>query len=215
MRMLLSLGLVSVALVAPGLAQAQTVTVEATADEAVPPPPATQAPAPQPAPQPYVAVQPQPQPYGQPYPGPVYAQQPQPAPQPQTRERPIWGLIISGAVVLGVSWLVHAALISPLAGWSASADLQPEWEAFRITGVIPVVGPWIQMGVKPGSLSNDSWAGYLAVNGLLQAGGLTMLILGIALRETETYYARDGEPSFAILPSFGQDGVGLTAVGQF
>ena len=52
-----------------------------------------------------------PQPYPtQTVPGPM-PPQPAPQPQPQTRTRPVWGLVVSGAVMFGVSYLIHAALI--------------------------------------------------------------------------------------------------------
>lgn len=206
-----------VAALAPGFAHAQTVTVQT--DEVPPPPPAQPAqpqgqvqvqvgtPQPQPVPQPYVQPQPQPQPYYQPA--------PQPQREARTRTRPTLGLVIPGAIMFGVSWILHAALISPFGGYTGTG-FQPDWATFRWTGVIPVLGPWIQMAVKPGSLEQDSWAGYLAVNGLLQAAGVTMFILGFVFQETETYYVEvEGDTRFAVMPTVNQDFAGLTAVGEF
>lgn len=213
MRVLIS-SLALAAALAPGLAHAQTVTVQT--DDEVPPPPPAQGQAQvqvqvQPAPQP----QPQPQPYVQPQQQPTYYQ---PAPVPQreqrTRTRPTLGLVIPGAIMFGVSWILHAALISPFAGYNGI--FQPEWSTFRWTGVIPVVGPWVQMAVKPGSFDQDSWGGYLAVNGLLQAAGVTMFILGFVFQETETYYVEgEGDFRWAVMPTASPDGGGLSAVGQF
>lgn len=126
--------------------------------------------------------------YGQPVatqPAPGYAQ-----PAPRTEERVHVGLIVAGAVMFGVSWLLHALLISPLAGCSlsSSSGCSSTWEDFRWTGALPLVGPWIQLGIKPGGLGNDGWGPYLIIDGLLQAGGLTMLILGATITETVTVY---------------------------
>ncbi|MBX3272380.1 MAG: hypothetical protein KF729_19125 [Sandaracinaceae bacterium] len=169
----------------------------------------------------YIGPAPQQQPvygqpvYGQPtYGQPVYAQ-PQYAPQPRpmrTEQRAHVGLIVGGAVMLGVSWLVNAALISPFAGWSASSGYQPSWEAFRYAGLVPVAGPWIQLALKPNGLSDDGWGTYLVIDGLLQAAGLTMLILGATITETVTVYGdRRTGPSLSL-------GVGpgsLSATGTF
>lgn len=126
--------------------------------------------------------------YGQPVSAPTT-----PAPVPHTEERVHVGMIVSGSVMLGVSWLLHAAIVSPLAG-CCSAGSDDEWHTFRWLGVVPVLGPWLQMAVKPGGLRSDDWATYLAVDGILQAGGLTLIILGATLTETVTVYAdgRDG-----------------------
>ncbi len=151
--------------------------------------------------------------YVQPY-YPVAAPQPAPPPQPREESRPHLGLAISGGVMLGVSWLVHAALISPLAGCDLDS-CQDAWGDFRLVGTIPLAGPWIQLAVKPTS-DRDGWLPYLVIDGLLQIAGLTMLILGVSLRETVTVYS-EGPAGFelAVLPSAGPDGGGLGLVGRF
>jgi len=197
---LLALGLL---IVAPNASQAQQGTVY------VQPPPQQQ----------YQQAPPQ---YGQPqqqYVQPQYAQ-PQPqfvqAPgqvQPRTEQRSHVGMIVGGTVVLGVSWLLHGALISPLAGWSADRGYQLEWESFRYLGLVPVLGPWIQLAIKPSGLSDDSWGPYLVVNGILQAGGLALLIVGASVRETDTVYGsrENGGPYVAV----GATGNGLQLTGAF
>ncbi len=149
----------------------------------------------------YVGTQPQ-QPVYVPQPQPQYVQQPQYYAQPQptrTEQRAHVGLIVGGAVMLGVSWLVHGALISPFAGYSLDSGYQIAWEAFRYMGLVPLAGPWIQLAIKPSGLSDDGWGPYLIIDGLLQAAGLTMLILGATITETVTVYgdSRTG-PSLAL-----------------
>jgi len=152
-----------------------------------------------------VYAQPQ---YAQPqYAQPQYAQ---PPPQPRTETGHLTGLIVSGAVVFGVSWLTNI-LIGLGAGAGPSYDA---WDDFRWVGLVPVLGPWIQMGIKPTSLGADDWAYYLTIDGILQAAGATMLILGIAIPVERTVYAEDGERrgiDLAIAPS----PTGLNLLGRF
>lgn len=145
---------------------------------------------------------------------PVAPPAPTPPPQPREETRPHLGLAISGGVMLGVSWLVHAALVSPLAGCDFDS-CQDEWGEFRLWGVVPLVGPWVQLGTKPYS-ERDGWMPYLVIDGLLQVAGLTMLILGVSLRETVTVYAEGpGGFELGVVPYGGADGGGLAAVGRF
>ncbi len=168
-----------------------------------------------------VVVQPAPPQYGQPGQAqpaqpvqPQYAQpQYAPQPEPRTEERPRLGLIIGGSVTLGVSWLIHGGLISPFAGWSFDRGYQSDWEPIRYLGLVPVLGPWLQLGLKPTGFSNDGWGPYLIANGILQAGGLTLIILGATVQETVTLYGdSQGSGSFmAVAPSAG----GLQLYGAF
>ncbi len=139
-------------------------------------------------------------------------EQQQLAPEPEVETRARIGLVISGAVLFGVSWVVHAAIVSPLAG-----ILDEEvgvWDDFRYLGAIPLAGPWIQMAVKPTGAGEDGWVPYLIVDGILQVAGLTMLILGLTLRKEVGGYA-DAEPSFQVGPMLGEGAAGLSAFGRF
>ena len=155
--------------------------------------------------------QPQPQVYGQPQQQPVY-QQPQPQPREETSH--MVGLIVSGAVLLGASWITNM-IVSAFAGTVDTASSDPEdWDEFRYIGLIPVLGPWIQMAVKPTPFDHDDWAYFLMVDGILQAAGLTMLIIGAAVPVTRTVYAENGEREgidLAIAPSPG----GINLLGRF
>ncbi len=138
--------------------------------------------------------------------------QPPPAGQPHTVSRPNLGLIISGAVLLGAGWIGNI-IPGLFAGIGSSSS---DWNAFRGTSVIPVLGPWIQLAVKPTSFRNDDWGGWLIVDGALQAAGLALLIIGLATPRTETVYA-DRESGFelAVVPTVGSSQWGLAAVGRF
>lgn len=142
--------------------------------------PATQ-PATQPVPQPGAPV------YAQPYqqPQPAYApQQQQPlqgrrlrvpyiegAPMPPGGvliERRRTGLIVSGAVMFGVPWIT--TILTGVAFDEGAVG-------------VPVIGPLLYLGI--GSRAADTM---LVVDSLLQAGGLTMFILGMVVKRRYVEY---------------------------
>jgi hypothetical protein len=127
-------------------------------------------------------------------------------------------LIVSGAVLAPLSFVVNG-VVGLFGGYyvggffsSRPSGYEPGWEAFHGVGWIPVLGPWIQMGLKPGGLANDGWALFLSLDGLVQAAGWTLLIVGLTMDS-------GGEPiespDFAVLPSVSPNSAGLTAVGRF
>ena len=197
----------SLALLAwPAALQAQSATVQVQA-----PPPAYQAQAPAPA-QPAVVAP------AQPAAGAGFVQAPPPGqgPLPQTEERVHVGMIVGGAVALGVTWLIHAVVISPFAGVNVcfgGCGASPSWESFRLLGLVPLLGPWMQLAAKPTDFSTDGWAPYLIVDGVLQAGSLALLIVGATVRETVTVYGdrEGGGPYLALGASPG----GLQLSGSF
>jgi hypothetical protein len=150
------------------------------------------------------------------YPQPYYAPQPQQPAQPRTVERTNWGLLIAGIAMLAASYAANV-LISMFAGLelfgSSDASL---WDGFRYSSLIPIVGPWIQIGVKPTSFDNDNWGIWLIIDGILQAGGLSMLIIGLITPQRETVYS-DRESGFelAVLPQIGPGFTGLSLAGRF
>lgn len=166
---------------------------------------------------------PQPQPYYAPQPQPVYAQPAYPPPaqparpaQPRTVTRPNLGLIVSGAVLLGVGWVANIISGLPAGDDPFDSGSEPEWDAFRLTSIIPVAGPWIQLGVKPTTFAQDYWAPWLIIDGLLQLAGVTMLIVGIATPRTQTTVAaNEGGLQMALVPRVGPDQAGAALVGTF
>lgn len=169
---------------------------------------------PQPQPQPQV-VYVQPQPYGAQG---VMVAQPvaQPMGTPREVSRPNLGLIISGAVMLGVGWLVNILISLPAGDDPFSSASTEAWDAFRFSSFVPIAGPWIQLGVKPTGFTDDYWSVWLLIDGLLQGAGTIMLIAGLASPSVETVYA-DAETGFelAIAPSIGPSHTGLTLSGRF
>lgn len=163
----------------------------------------------------------QPQPYAQPQYQPAYAATPQygarPTGTPHEVTRPNMGLIISGAVILGVSWISNI-VVSMFAGLDpfGSSSSASDWDAFRLSSLIPVAGPWIELAAKPTSFDNDGWAEWLILDGLLQLTGATLLIIGAVTPHTETVYSdRGSDFQLAVVPRVGGNQWGLAAVGTF
>lgn len=186
----------------------------------------------QPAPQgqPYPGQPaPQGQPYypqpGQPYdpnqPPPAYPPPTYAAPMPPQRVpiryelRPRYGLIAGGASMLGAMYLITA--IAGLATVAAS-DIAREvgcdggagcptaaWPLF-----VPVAGPFIQMGYLSGAGANTARV-LLAFDGMVQLGGLAMIIAGSLARKKVPVYAQ----RFQLLPMASAGGGGLLAQARF
>lgn len=142
--------------------------------------------------------------------------------EPHGRET---GLLISGAVILGVGWIT-AALIglfggyedrSCLSGWGCTppppggTSWRPAWDNFRATSLLPLVGPWIQLAVKPEG--DDMWPVWLIANGVIQATGAVLLAVGIALFDGSG--DREEGTTALVLPDVGMDRAGVTLLGTF
>jgi hypothetical protein len=122
---------------------------------------------------------------------------------------PRYGLIIGGSIMLGVSWLITAGTGAALsAGCDISYGVCPYtyWPTY-----IPVLGPFIQMAYVPsGDFSGAARFG-LAFDGLVQVGGLAMIIVGATVRKKVPVYAQ----SFKVGPMLASGGSGLAISGTF
>jgi len=126
------------------------------------------------------------------------------------------GLIISGAVILGVMWIGNF-IVGSAASLDGRLDTDPAWDTFRGVSFIPVIGPLVQLAVKPTGFEEDHWATWLLIDEALQLTGLTLLILGIVLPSGD-----DGDMArvsdgleLAVLPSLSSGQGGLTLIGRF
>jgi len=88
------------------------------------------------------------------------------------------GLVIGGAVTFGAVWLVTVLIGSVIVSVdeginSGTSEYTPLF--------VPVVGPFITMGT-----ANIGSAAYapLIINGVAQAGGVAMLVAGLAAKKT-------------------------------
>lgn len=116
------------------------------------------------------------------------------------------GLVVGGAVTFGVLYLLSAlvgAAISDtnkITGGSDSGDFL----------YVPVAGPFLQMTRTESSTGNV----FLAIDGIAQAAGATMLIVG--LTSPKTVLVRNDLGEVRVLPMrMGQNGGGLGLVGTF
>lgn len=172
----------------------------------------------QPYQQPYGYPQQQPPPgYGQPYaqPQPYYQPQPVAPAQPRYVERSesIPGLLVSGVIILPVSWvLTWTVATATLDGTGRDID-------YWLWSWVPLVGPWFMLGQGDdgGRGLNEAEVGGALLAGIAQATGLILIILGAAIRRTvrvATYALGDDERapelSFSAAPVDGGGVLGLT-----
>lgn len=202
------------ALAASIAAASATAAAQATQAQAQPQVVVTQ---PQPATVQYVQ-QPQPQVVQVYQPGqPMLVAQPVQRQQIGETTRANFGLIIPGAVLWGVGWVANFIVGLP-AGDDPfrSGGASEAWTAFRLASLIPLAGPWVQLGVQPTRFEQDSWGMWLIIDGLLQLAGATMLFIGIATPQTVPVYADlGGGVELAVMPMAAPDRAGLSLVGRF
>lgn len=145
--------------------------------------------------------------------------------EPPAREhhsRPT-GLMIGGIAMFAGGWIA-GLLIGVFGGyhdrscidlWGGGCSLppgtswDPAWDNFRASSLVPLIGPWIQLAVKPPS--DDGWPEWLVADGLLQAAGFAMMIAGIVIFDE----AGEQGTSVTVVPSVAPGQAGLTAVGRF
>jgi hypothetical protein len=141
------------------------------------------------------------------YPTPTYA--PTYVPPPAMRaptviryeERPLYGLMIAGACVFGVPYLINAS-VAWIAGEGALA--------------IPIAGPLVEIGHCKQCTGSDAGGrtliAFLVFDALVQGSGAAMLLVGalthqrVAVRETAKLF---------MLPAPLPAGAGLAAFGRF
>jgi hypothetical protein len=121
---------------------------------------------------------------------------------PVTRIRK--GLVIGGAVTFGVVYLTTALI------GAAVSDLGAKSGKLLL---IPIAGPFATLST--GTTSGDF---FLVLNGIVQAGGVAMLIAGIAAPKTILIRNDLGKPKLELLPTpmtFGANSGGFGFVGKF
>jgi hypothetical protein len=111
------------------------------------------------------------------------------------------GLVIGGAVMFGTMYLLTAlgAAIASDAGSNSTAL----W--------VPAVGPFIQMGQS----SSATGAFLLALDGVVQVGGLAMFTIGLAAPRTEVVRNDVGSLTIKVSPIVAGDSRGMGLVGTF
>ncbi len=126
------------------------------------------------------------------------------------------GLTIPGIALLVVGWVTNVVggLLAGTNGIFFSRTRDFGWEPFAAASVVPVLGPWIQLALKPTGLEQDDWATWLVINGLVQAAALTTLILALVHAHSDEHAARDAVELF-VAPAFSPSHVGVTLTGRY
>jgi hypothetical protein len=144
----------------------------------------------------------------------------------QLRPRRHVGLQVSGATVLSVGYLLQTFATawagpspttcydtSPCGSFPVPFDPEPAWAPFVGVGMIPVAGPWVQLVLVQGLGHPDTrpaWTGWLIANGVMQAGGLALLLAGL-FAPTPV----DQNQAWLIVPSFDPSTAQMTFVGTW
>ena len=122
------------------------------------------------------------------------------------------GLVIGGAVTFGVSWLASAGYGSYLISQRESDYWERDDEEARPEMVlfVPLAGPWIALG----TVEHDRReAAVFVAGGIVQAGGLAMLIAGVVAKQPVLVKNKHAE--VGIVPSVGPNGSGAMLHGSF
>jgi hypothetical protein len=125
--------------------------------------------------------------------------------------RPMYGLIIAGAVTFGAAYLMTAGItgyINAIDCSHASPCRTVYWPLY-----IPVAGPIVYMGVGDKTAAAIV-SPVLVISSLAQLGGLAMLVAGAIVRKKVPVYAEDA-PRLTVAPYFSPSGSGLQALGSF
>lgn len=219
-----SWGAGAVTLLITTLAQAQT----------APAPAPTPAPQAQPAPPPYHYPPPQPYPYPPPQPYPYaypYAPQQLPAEMPYDPEKPIppgykveervrKGAVISGAIILGVPYVI---------GLNSAAAAGFENKSYWL--IVPGIGPFLTLSTRDDSCDEDpnnsskeaaDCLGDVFINMLLVLDGLMQtaggVVLTVGLTAKKQWLVREQAPaaSWRLAPMrVGRQGQGFGVIGTF
>ncbi len=114
------------------------------------------------------------------------------------------GLVIAGASVFGGVWLLNV-LAASIAIDTSQGQAIPLF--------IPILGPFIAMGTFRSLQATDVF--FLALDGLVQAGGAAMLIAGIAVPRHQLVRDRYASLFLPMPMSFGRGSAGVGLGGTF
>ena len=128
-------------------------------------------------------------------------------------EGPIKGLVISGAIVFGIPYVLGLSIAS-----GADFDNQSAWLA------VPVLGPWITLGAREHDctvdpddstcdVDNAGMRTLYVLDGLIQATGAALFIAGMA--SSRKRLVRQDVAQITVTPAKIGSGYGLGAFGRF
>lgn len=117
------------------------------------------------------------------------------------------GLVVGGAVTFGVMYLLSVLVGAAISDTNRAFNNNKENGDFLY---VPVAGPFLQMTKTESSSGNVT----LAIDGIAQAAGATMLIVGIT--SPKTVLVRNDLGEVRVMPMrMGDKGGGLGLVGTF
>lgn len=85
--------------------------------------------------------------------------------------------LLAGGYVIEVFTTLFSGIVGAF-GTDGTTYTASDLDKYVTWGLIPVLGPWVQMGYAP-PFADGSLYAWLAFEGLLQAGGITMMVFGI------------------------------------
>lgn len=112
------------------------------------------------------------------------------------------GLVVGGAVTFGSVWLLNV-LVATIAIDTNQGQAIPLF--------VPILGPFIAMGTFQSLQATDVF--FLALDGLVQAGGVAMLVAGIAAPRHQLVRNRYASLLFPMPMSFGNGSAGISIGG--
>lgn len=140
----------------------------------------------------------------EPPPDPLPATAPMSQPEHKVVMKPITGLVIAGAIVFGVA---YTGAFTTTVALEADGDLVGY-------SLVPLAGPWIMLG----DYRTREYSAALAMNGVIQAGGAAMFIIGLTVKREHVvpvYSSRDGNVSMGMSPVALGSGSGIGLNGRF
>jgi hypothetical protein len=92
------------------------------------------------------------------------------------------GALIGGGAGIFAGGYVFEIFTTIFSGIVGAFSTGPDYTADQLStyinwGFVPVLGPWVQMGFVP-PFADGSLYAILAIEGLMQAGGITMMVFG-------------------------------------
>ena len=178
-------------------------------------------PAPQPAPAPTASAQiivstPAPAPVVVASPGAGMA--PPPMQEETVTTRPIWGMVIPGAILLGAGWVVNVfvgSIVGLIGGGLGGSDAAVDYFGFSL---IPIIGPFAQIAYFDFD-RESGLLGYHIVLGLIQTLGFSLALIGTILQQEvrEPLYVEldDQGTSLSFMPYASPQAAGLGAALTF
>ena len=115
-------------------------------------------------------------------------------------------LIIAGSATLAAMWG-----LTWTESWAGCHNCDASVVA---ASFVPVLGPFIEAALLKQSDGSASLAPFLVFEGMVQLGGLAMIVIGTVLHHDVLVYDV-GPVRASLMPSGAKDGAGLALVGRF